>query len=230
MPSHRRRFLAVPVAALTALTVAQAVTPLTAVAVPATDVSTTLAARTTSVPAADDISGSGPAVVWRQKTSADTLAHGWLAVSGGTPKDLGRLADTGETVNVDTVSVQDGVVAVATSVNPNGALADHVTLRHLDSGDEDILPVAYDSSGAVGDERYRGQAGNGILVQQSYDDASAYRVRLLLRTPGGADRTLLSDDEQYEILASDAHGALVLRRTAPGWDHKIVYVDFATGA
>ncbi|MET8953616.1 hypothetical protein [Streptomyces sp. NPDC004533] len=230
MPSHRRRFLAVPVAALAALTVAQAVTPVTAVAAPAADVSTTLAARTTSVPAADDISGSGPAVVWSQKTAADTLPHGWLAVSGGTPKDLGPLADTGETVNVDAVSVQDGVVAVATSVNPNGALADHVTLRHLDSGDEDVLPVAYDSSGAAGDERYRGQAGNGILVQQSYDDASGYRVRLLLRTPGGADRTLLSDDEQYEILASDAHGALVLRRTAPGWDHKIVYVDFATGA
>ncbi|QIY97237.2 hypothetical protein HEP87_28670 [Streptomyces sp. S1D4-11] len=229
MPSHRRRFLAVPVAALTALAVAQAVTPVSAVAVPATDVSTTLAARTTSVPTADDISGSGPAVVWRQKTSADTPAHGWLAVSGGTPQDLGRLADTGETVNVDTVSVQDGVVAVATSANPNGALADHVTLRHLDSGDEDVLPVAYDSSGAAGDERYRGQAGNGILVQQSYDDASAYRVRLVLRTPGGEDRTLLSDDEQYEILASDAHGALVLRRTAPGWGHEIVYVDFATG-
>lgn len=231
MPSHRRRFLAVPVAALTALAVAQAVTPASAVAVPATDVSATLAARTTSVPKADDISGSGPAVVWRQKTSADTSAHGWLAVSGGTPQDLGRLADDGEPVNVDAVSVQDGVVAVATSVNPNGALADHVTLRHLDSGDEDVLPVAYDSSGAVGDERYRGQAGDGILVQQSYDDdASAYRVRLVLRTPGGADRTLLSDDEQYEVLASDAQGALVLRRTAPGWDHEIVYVDFATGA
>lgn len=229
MPSHRRRFLAVPVAALAALAVAQVVTPVSAVAVPATDVSATLAARTTSVPAADDISGSGPAVVWRQKTSADTPAHGWLAVSGGTPQDLGRLADDGEPVNVDTVSVQDGVVAVATSANPNGALADHVTLRHLDSGDQDVLPVAYDSSGAAGDERYRGQAGAGILVQQSYDDASAYRVRLLLRTPGGADRTLLSDDEQYEVLASDAHGALVLRRTAPGWDHEIVYVDFATG-
>ncbi|WP_217570055.1 hypothetical protein [Streptomyces sp. GbtcB7] len=231
MPSHRRRFLAVPVAALTALAVAQAVTPVSAVAVPATDVSTTLAARTTSVPKADDISGSGPAVVWRQKTSADTSAHGWLAVSGGTPQDLGRLADDGEPVNVDAVSVQDGVVAVATSTNPNGALADHVALRHLDSGDEDVLPVAYDSSGAVGDERYRGQAGDGILVQQSYDDdASAYRVRLVLRTPGGADRTLLSDDEQYEVLASDAQGALVLRRTAPGWGHEIVYVDFATGA
>lgn len=229
MPSHRRRFLAVPMAALTALAVAQAVTPVSAVAVPATDVAATLAARTTSVPTADDMSGSGPAVVWRQKTSADTSPHGWLAVSGGTPQDLGRLADDGETVNVDAVSVQDGVVAVATSANPNGALADHVTLRHLDSGDEDVLPVAYDSSGAVGDERYRGQAGNGILVQQSYDDASAYRVRLVLRTPDGADRTLLSDDEQYEVLASDAQGALVLRRTAPGWGHEIVYVDFATG-
>ncbi|MGW6907973.1 hypothetical protein [Streptomyces sp. NPDC054940] len=229
MPSHRRRFLAVP-AALTALAVAQAVTPVAAVAVPVTEVSTTLAARTTSVPAADEVSGSGQAVVWRQKTSADTLAHGWLAVSGGTPQDLGRLADTDESVNVDAVSVQDGLAAVATSANPNGDLADHVTLRHLGSGDEDVLPIAYDSSGAAGDERYRGQAGNGILVQQSYDDSSAHRVRLLLRTPGSEDRTLLSDDEQYEILASDAHGALVLRRTAPGWDHKIVYVDFATGA
>jgi hypothetical protein len=47
-------------------------------------------------------------------------------------------------------------------------------------------------------------------------------VRLLLRTPGGEDRTLLSGDEQYEVLASDAHGALVLRRTAPGWAHRIV--------
>ncbi|WP_159058909.1 hypothetical protein [Streptomyces caeruleatus] len=229
MPSHRRRFLAVP-AALTALAVAQAVTPVAAVAVAPTEVSTTLAARTTSVPAADEISGSGQAVVWRQKTSADTLAHGWLAVSGGTPQDLGRLADTDESVNVDAVSVQDGLAAVATSANPNGDLADHVTLRHLDSGEEDVLPITYDSSGAAGDERYRGQAGNGILVQQSYDDGSAYRVRLLLRTPGGEDRTLLSDDEQYEILASDAHGALVLRRTAPGWDHRIVYVDFADGA
>lgn len=230
MPSHRRRFLTVPLAALTALAVAQVVTPVSAVAVPATDVSTTLPARTTSVPQADDISGSGSAVVWRQKTSADTLAHGWLAVSGGTPQDLGPLADTGETVNVDTVSVQDGVVAVATSTNPNGDLADHVTLRRLDSGDEDVLPVAYDSSGAAGDERYRGQAGDGILVQQSYDDASASRVRLVLRTPGGADRTLLSDDELYGVLASDADGALVLRRTAPGWDREIVYVDFATGS
>ncbi|WDF39857.1 hypothetical protein PBV52_25195 [Streptomyces sp. T12] len=230
MPSHRRRFLAVPVA-LTALATAQAVIPVTATAVPVTEVSTTLAARTTSVPAADEISGSGQAVVWRQKTSADTAAHGWLAVSGGIPQDLGRLADTGETVNVDPVSVQDAVVAVATSANPNGDLADHVTLRHLDSGDVDNLPVAYDSSGAAGDERYRAQAGDGILVQQSYDtDDAARRVRLLLRTPGGEDRTLLSDDEQYEVLASDAHGALVLRRTAPGWDHKIVYVDFATGA
>lgn len=88
MPSHRRRFLAVPVAALAALAVAQVVTPVSAVAVPATDVSATLAARTTSVPAADDISGSGPAVVWRQKTSADTPAHGWLAVSGGTLRTL----------------------------------------------------------------------------------------------------------------------------------------------
>ncbi|MFE9440379.1 hypothetical protein ACFYO2_15450 [Streptomyces sp. NPDC006602] len=230
MPSHRRRFLAVP-AALTALAVAQAVTSVTAVAVPATDVSTTLAARTTSVPAADEISGSGQAVVWRQKTPADTPAHGWLAVSGGTPQDLGRLADTDESVNVDAVSVQDGVAAVATSANPNGDLADHVSLRHLDSGAEDVLPVAYDNSGAAGDERYRGQAGDGILVQQSYDDdSSARRVRLLLRTPGSEDRTLLSDDEQYEVRASDAHGALVLRRTAPDWAHSFVYVDFATGA
>ncbi|WP_217552365.1 hypothetical protein [Streptomyces sp. GbtcB6] len=231
MPSHRRRFLAVPAAALAALAVAQAVTSLPAGAAPATEVSATLAARTTSVPGAQDVSGSGQAVVWRQGTSADTVAHGWLAVAGGTPQDLGRLADTDETVTVHAVSVQDGVVAVATSTDPNGALADHVTLRHVGSGDEDVLPVAYDSAGAAGDERYRGQAGDGILVQQSYvDDASAYLVRLLLRTPGGTDRTLLSGDEQYEVLASDADGALVLRRTAPGWGHEVVYVDFATGA
>ncbi|WP_128433844.1 hypothetical protein [Streptomyces cyaneus] len=241
MPSHRCRFLAAPAAltalsALTALTFVQAVTPVPAAAAAVTDVSATLAARPTSVPAADEISGSGQVVVWSQKTSADALAHGWLAVAGGTPQDLGRLADTSETSNVDAVSVQDGVVAVATSTNPNGDLADHVTLRHLDSGghlgeQDDVLPVAYDSSGAAGDERYRAQAGDGILVQQSYyDDSSAYRVRLLLRTPGNEDRTLLSGDAQYEVLASDARGALVLRRTAPGWDRKIVYVDFATGA
>ncbi|WP_262059451.1 hypothetical protein [Streptomyces sp. STR69] len=235
MPSHRRRFLAVPVAALTALAVAQAVTTVPAVAAPATgsatDVSTTLPARTTSVPAATDISGSGQTVVWSQTTTADTAAHGWLAVAGGTPQDLGRLADTADTVTVHAVSVQDGVVAVATSTNPNGDPADHVTLRHLGSGTEDVLPVAYDSSGAAGAERYRGQAGDGILVQQSYqDDASAYLVRLLLRTPGATDRTLLSGDEQYEILDSDADGALVERRTAPGWGYEIVYVDFATGA
>ncbi|MFD4506682.1 hypothetical protein [Streptomyces sp. NPDC058457] len=231
MPSHRRRFLAVPAAALTALAVAQAMTSLPAGAAPATEVSATLAARTTSVPGAQDVSGSGQAVVWRQTTTADTAAHGWLAVAGGTPQDLGRLADTDETVTVHGVSVQAGVVAVATSTNPNGALADHVTLRHLSSGDEDVLPVAHDSSGAAGDERYRGQAGDGILVQQSYqDDTSAYLVRLLLRTPGGTDRTLLSGDEQYEVLDSDADGALVLRRTAPGWGYEIVYVDFATGA
>ncbi|MET9786754.1 hypothetical protein [Streptomyces canus] len=230
MPPLRRRFLAVPAAALTALAVTQAVTAGPAVAAVAADVSTTLAARTTSVPAAGDISGSGQAVVWRQKTSADTRAHGWLAVSGGTPQDLGRLADTDETVTVHAVSVQDGVVAAATSTDPNGALADHVTLRDLGSGAEDVLPVAYDSSGAAGDERYRAQAGDGILVQQSYqDDTSASLVRLVLRTPNSADQTLLSGDEQYEVLASDAHGALVLRRTAPGWDHRIVYVDFATG-
>ncbi|XUL89292.1 hypothetical protein ACQ86D_23815 [Streptomyces galilaeus] len=227
--------LAVPVAALTALAVAQAVTTVPAVAVPATgsasDVSATLPARTTSVPAASDLSGSGQAVVWSQTTAADTAAHGWLAVAGGTPQDLGRLADTADTVTVHAVSVQDGVVATATSTNPNGALADHVTLRRLDSGAEDVLPVAYDGSGAAGDERYRGQAGDGILVQQSYqDDTSAYLVRLLLRTPGATDRTLLSGDEQYEVLDSDADGALVLRRTAPGWGHEIVYVDFATGA
>ncbi|WP_406457938.1 hypothetical protein OH768_27475 [Streptomyces sp. NBC_01622] len=233
MPSHRRRFLAVPVAALTALAVAQAVATVPAVAAPetASDVSTTLPARTTSVPVATDLSGSGQAVVWRQTTAADTAAHGWLAVAGGTPQDLGRLADTGETVTVHAVSVQDGVVAAATSTNPNGDLADHVTLRHLGSGAEDVLPVAYDSSGAAGDERYRGQAGDGILVQQSYyDDASAYRVRLVLRTPGATDRTVLSGDEQYEVLDSDADGALVLRRTAPGWGYEIVYVDFATGS
>ncbi|MEU6194433.1 hypothetical protein [Streptomyces sp. NPDC047061] len=231
MPSHRRRFLTVPAAALTALAVTQAVTSLPAGAAPTTEVSATLAARTTSAPHATDISGSGQAVVWSQTTTADTAAHGWLAVAGGTPQDLGRVADTAETVTVHPVSVQDGVVAVATSTNPNGDLPDHVTLRHLDSGDEDVLPVAYDSSGAAGSERYRGQAGDGILVQQSYqDDTSAYLVRLLLRTPGGADRTLLSGDEQYEVLDSDADGALVLRRTAPGWGYRIVYVDFATGA
>ncbi|MET9909554.1 hypothetical protein ABZZ74_22595 [Streptomyces sp. NPDC006476] len=230
MPPLRRRFPAVPAAALAALAVTQAVIAVPAVAASAADVSTTLAARTTSVPGADDTSGSGQAVVWRQKTSADTRPHGWLAVSGGAPQDLGRLADTDETVTVHAVSVQDGVVAAATSTDPNGALADHVTLRRLDSGAEDVLPVAYDSSGAAGDERYRGQAGDGILVQQRYqDDSSAYLVRLVLRTPGAADRTLLSGDEQYEVRASDAHGALVLRRTAPGWDHRIVYVDFATG-
>ncbi|MFD4598258.1 hypothetical protein ACFWPQ_09480 [Streptomyces sp. NPDC058464] len=229
MPSHRRRFLTVPTAALTALAVTQAVTSLPAGAAPTTEVSATLAARTTSAPHAADISGSGQAVVWSQTTTADTAAHGWLAVSGGTPQDLGRLADTADTVTVHAVSVQDGVVAVATSTND--ALPDHVTLRHLGSGDEDVLPVAYDSSGAAGSERYRGQAGDGILVQQSYqDDTSAYLVRLLLRTPGGADRTLLSGDEQYEVLDSDADGALVLRRTAPGWGYEIVYVDFATGA
>ncbi|MFJ9631586.1 hypothetical protein ACIRU8_28140 [Streptomyces sp. NPDC101175] len=232
MPSHRRRLLAVPVAALTALAVAQAAATVPAVAAPATgsDVSTTLPARTTSVPAATDLSGSGQAVVWSQTTTADTAAHGWLAVAGGTPQDLGRLADTGETVTVHPVSVQDGVVAAATSANPNGDLADHVTLRHLDSGAEDVLPVAYDSSGAAGDERYRGQAGDGILVQQAYyDDSSAYRVRLVLRAPGAADRTVLSGDVQYEVLDSDAAGALVERRTAPGWGYEIVYVDLTTG-
>jgi len=70
MPSHRRRFLAVPAAALTALAVAQAVAIVPAVAAPATDVSATLPARTTSVPVATDLSGSGQAVVWRQTTSA----------------------------------------------------------------------------------------------------------------------------------------------------------------
>ncbi|MEV0910228.1 hypothetical protein [Streptomyces hokutonensis] len=117
MPSHRRRFLAVPVAALTALAVAQAVTTVPAVAAPGTasDVSATLPARTTSVPVATDLSGSGQAVVWRQTTAADTVAHGWLAVAGGTPQDLGRLADTADTVTVHAVSVQGGVVATATS-------------------------------------------------------------------------------------------------------------------
>ncbi|MET8765676.1 hypothetical protein [Streptomyces sp. NPDC004658] len=48
----------------------------------------------------------------------------------------------------------------------------------------------------------------------------------MLRT-SAADRTLLSGDAQYTVLASDAHGALVLRRIAPSWEHRIVYVDFA---
>ncbi|MDT9699809.1 fibronectin type III domain-containing protein [Streptomyces sp. P17] len=199
------------------------------VAVAADGVTTSLPARTTSVPPAGEVSGSGQAVVWRQKTAANTRAHGWLSLSGGTPQDLGALADTGEGVSVDAVSVQDSVVAVATSTNPNGDLADHVTLRHLDTGTQKTLAVAYDGSGAAGDERYRGQAGDGILVQQAYYDAdSQYRVRLVLRT-SAADRTLMSDDNQYGVLASDADGALVLRRAAASWLRRIVYVDFSTG-
>ncbi|WP_189785487.1 hypothetical protein [Streptomyces capitiformicae] len=201
---------------------------LSPVAVAAAGVTTSLPARTTSVPAADEVSGSGQAVVWSQKPATDTRDHGWLSLSGGAPQDLGPLADTGEGVTVDAVSVQDSVVAVATSTN--GGLADHVTLRRLDTGSQRTLAVAYDSSGAAGDERYRGQAGDGILLQQAYyDDDSQYRVRLVLRT-SAADRTLLSNDARYEVLASDADGALVLRRTAPSWGHRIVYVDFATGA
>ncbi|MFI5676474.1 RHS repeat domain-containing protein [Streptomyces cellulosae] len=227
MPSHRRHLcLSAAVAGAVALAGTVALVPAAAAAA---GVTTSLPARTTSVPAADEVSGSGQTVVWQQKTSADTLPHGWLSVSGGTPQDLGVPADNSEGVHLDTVSVQHSVVAVATSTNPNGALADHVTLRHLDTGRQETLPVAYDGSGAAGDERYRGQAGDGILVQQAYYDAdSAYRVRLVLRTSDG-DRTLLSDDEQYEVLASDADGALVRLRTAPGWGYRIVYVDFATG-
>ncbi|UUU23967.1 fibronectin type III domain-containing protein [Streptomyces sp. DSM 40750] len=228
MAAHRRHLLpCVAVAAALALVGTVAVSP---AAMAAAGVTTSLPARTTSVPAADEVSGSGQAVVWRQKTAADTRDHGWLSLSGGAPQDLGPLADTAESVSVDAVSVQDSVVAVATSTNPNGALADHVTLRRLDTGSQETLAVAYDSSGAPGAERYRGQAGDGILVQQAYyNDDSQYRVRLVLRT-SAADRTLLSGDNQYEVLASDADGALVRRRTAPSWDHRIVYVDFATGA
>ncbi|MFF4500387.1 hypothetical protein [Streptomyces sp. NPDC001401] len=227
MPSHRRHLL--PSAAMAGALALAGTVVLSPVAVAASGVTTSLPARTTSIPAADQVSGSGQAVVWRQKTAADTLAHGWLSLSGSTPQDLGALADTDEGVSVDAVSVQDSVVAVATSSNPNGALADHVTLRHLDTGSPETLAVAYAGSGAAGDERYRGQAGDGILVQQAYDNNdSQYRVRLVIRT-STADRTLLSDDEQYEVLASDADGALVLRRTAPSWDRRIDYVDFATG-
>lgn len=228
MSAHRRHLLpCVTMAAALALAGTVAVSP---VAVAAAGVTTSLPARTTSVPAADEVSGSGQAVVWSQKPAADTRDHGWLSLSGGTPQDLGALAETYEGVSVDAVSVQDSVVAVATSTDPNGALADHVTLRHLDTGVQKTLAVAYDSSGTAGDERYRGQAGDGILVQQAYYDAdSQYRVRLVLRT-SAADRTLLSNDAQYEVLASDADGALVRRRTAPSWERRIVYLDFATGA
>ena len=228
MRAHRRHSLPGMTAAA-ALAIAGTVA-LSPVAVAATGVTTSLPARTTSHPAADEVSGSGHAVVWRRTTGTDTRAHGWLSLSGGTPQDLGALADTDEGVSVDAVSVQDSVVAVATSTNPNGDLTDHVTLRSLDTGSEEKLAVAYDSTGAAGDERYRGQAGDGILVQQAYyDDASQYRVRLVLRTTA-ADRTLLSGDARYEVLASDADGALVMRRTAPSWEHRIVYVDFTTGA
>jgi hypothetical protein len=192
------------------------------------EVTTSLPARTSSAPMADQVSGSGKAVVWRQTTAADTRAHGWLSLSGGAPQDLGALADSADSVSVDVVSVQDSVVAVATSANPNGALTDKVTLRRLGTGSHEALAVAYNGSGAEGDERYRGQAGDGILVQQVHYVNGQYRVRLVLRT-STADRTLLSDDAQYEVLASDADGALVMRRTAPPWGHRLVYVDFATG-
>lgn len=228
MASHTRHHLFLSAAVACALVLTGTVVALPAVA-STPGVTTSLPARTTSVPRAEQVSGSGQAVVWRQTTSADTLPHGWLSVAGGPAQDLGVLADTDEGVSVDAVSVQDSVVAIATSTNPNGALADHVTLRHLGTNAQETLAVAYDGSGAPGDERYRAQAGDGILVQQAYrNDDSAHRVRLVLRTSDG-DRTLLSDDEQYTVLASDADGALVLRRTAPGWGYRIVYVDFATG-
>ncbi|OIJ68852.1 hypothetical protein [Streptomyces mangrovisoli] len=230
MPTHSRHLvLSAAVAGTLMLTGSIALLPAAAAAAD-TGVTASLPARTTSVPAADQVSGSGQTVVWRQTTSADRLPHGWLSVAGGAAQDLGALADTDEGVGVDAVSVQGSVVATATSANPNGALADHVTLRHLDTGTQETLAVAYDASGDAPDERYRAQAGDGILVQQAYyDDQSQYRVRLVLRTSDG-DRTLLSDDEQDEVLASDADGALVRRRTAPSWDYRIVYVDFATGA
>ncbi|MEW2113656.1 hypothetical protein AB0945_00385 [Streptomyces sp. NPDC005474] len=228
MASHIRQHLFLSAAVACAVVAAGAVVALPAAAAPA-GVTTSLPARTTSVPGAGQVSGSGQAVVWRQGPASDRLTHSWLSVAGGAPQDLGVLAEDDEGVSVDAVSVQDSVVATATSTNPNGALADHVTLRHLGTDAKQTLAVAYDGSGAPGDERYRAQAGDGILVQQAYqNDDSAYRVRLVLRTSDG-DRTLLSDDEQYTVLASDAGGALVLRRTAPGWGHQIVYVDFATG-
>ncbi|MEY2242410.1 hypothetical protein AB8A21_05610 [Streptomyces sp. BF23-18] len=227
MPSHTRHVaLSAAVACALVLTGSVALLPAAAAT---TGVTASLPARTTSVPPADHVSGSGQAVVWQRSTSADRLPHGWLSVAGGTPQDLGPLADTAESAQPDAVSVQGSVVATATSANPNGDLADHVTLRHLDTGAQETLAVAYDSSGDSLDERYRAQAGDGILVQQAYENGdSVYRVRLVLRTAGG-ERTLLSDDEQYGVLASDADGALVLRRTAPGWGHQIDYVDFATG-
>ncbi|KAB1987649.1 hypothetical protein [Streptomyces triticiradicis] len=227
MPSHTRHVaLSAAVAGALVLTGSVALLPAAAAT---TGVAASLPARTTSVPSADQVSGSGRAVVWQQSASADGLPHGWLSVAGGTPQDLGVLADTAESAHPDAVSVQGSVVATATSADPNGDLADHVTLRHLDTGARETLAVAYDRSGDSLDERYRAQAGDGILVQQAYENSdSAYRMRLVLRTSDG-DRTLLSDDEQYEVLASDADGALVLRRTAPGWGHRIDYVDFATG-
>ncbi|MGW3628921.1 hypothetical protein ACWD7F_01940 [Streptomyces sp. NPDC005122] len=227
MSSHTRHVaLSAAVAGVLVLTGSVALLPAAAAT---SGVTASLPARTTSVPSADQVSGSGQAVVWQQSTSADRLPHGWLSVANGTPQDLGPLAGTGDYANPDVVSVQGSVVAIATTANPNGDLADHVTLRHLDTGARETLAVAYDRSGNSLDERYRAQAGDGILVQQAYENGdSEYRVRLVLRTSGG-DRTLLSDDEQYQVLASDADGALVLRRTAPGWSHQIDYVDFATG-
>ncbi|MDQ0933194.1 hypothetical protein [Streptomyces turgidiscabies] len=227
MASHIRHHL------LSAAVACAVVAAGTAVALPAAastaGVTTSLPARTTSVPGAGQVSGSGQAVVWRQGPPSDRLTHSWLSVAGGAPQDLGVLAEDDEGVPVNAVSVQGSVVATATSTDPNGALADHVTLRHLDTGVRETLAVAYDGPGAPDNERYRAQAGDGILVQQAYqNDASDYRVRLVLRTSDG-DRVLLTDDEQYRVLASDAGGALVLRRTAPGWGYRIVYVDFATG-
>ncbi|MFD8735668.1 hypothetical protein ACFV06_12155 [Streptomyces sp. NPDC059618] len=227
MPSNPRHVaLSAAVAGALVLTASVALLPAAAAT---TGVTASLPARTTSVPRADPVSGSGQAVVWQQSTSADRLSHGWLSVAGGTPQDLGALSVDGDYADPDAVSVQGSVVATATSTDPNGGLADHVTLRHLDTGVRETLAVAYDRSGDSPDEHYRAQAGDGILVQQAYENGdSGYLVRLVLRTSGG-DRTLLSDDEQYTVLASDADGALVLRRTAPGWGHRIDYVDFATG-
>lgn len=74
MSSHRRHLLP-SVAAAGALALAGTVA-LSPVAVAVSGETTSLPARTTSVPAADQVSGSGQAVVWRQKTAADTLAHG----------------------------------------------------------------------------------------------------------------------------------------------------------
>lgn len=232
MPSHRRtvRTFAAITGAL-ALVQVGVIRPATAVTPdPSAGLTTTLPARTSSVPQFDEVSGSGQTVVWRQQTAADSVPHGWLAGAGSAPEDLGPLADNADNVPVDVVSVQGGVVAVATSSSPNHDLADRVTLRHLDTGAVDTLPVAYDPFANGPDERYRGQAGDGILVQHAYDSgADGYLQNLLLRTPGAADRTLLSGEEEYQVLHSDAAGALVLVKIAPTWAYRVVYLDFAAG-